>query len=133
MTHGWGVRELAIGTADGRGLHLLTDGQGNWATGNGEPLPSLNGCVDVDLAGTAFTNTLPIRRLDWAAGQSRELKMAYVPFDSFQPVVDGQVYACLEPGRRFLYQASDRSFQAELSVDADGLVTDYPSLFSRVL
>ncbi|MDR4308154.1 putative glycolipid-binding domain-containing protein [Chelatococcus sambhunathii] len=133
MPRGWGVRELAIGTADGRGLHLLTDGQGHWATGNGEPLPALTGCVDVDLAGTAFTNTLPIRRLDWAAGQSRELKMAYVPFDSFEPIVDGQVYTCLEPGRRFLYQAADRSFQAELSVDADGLVTDYPSLFSRVL
>lgn len=133
MTHGWGVRELAIGTADGRGLHLLTDGLGHWATGAGEPIPALDGCVDVDLAGTPFTNTLPIRRLDWSAGKSHALRMAYVPFDTFEPGADGQVYTCLEPGGRFLYQAADRSFQAELSVDADGLVTDYPSLFARVL
>ncbi|WP_020180653.1 putative glycolipid-binding domain-containing protein [Methylopila sp. M107] len=133
MTHGWGVREVAIGAADGRGLHLLTDGKGHWATGNGEPLPALAGCVDVDLAGTPFTNTLPIRRRIWSKGERAELKMAYIPFDTFEPAPDGQTYACLEPGRRFLYQASDRSFEAELAIDDDGFVTDYPSLFTRVL
>ena len=129
----WGVREVALATADGRGLHLLTDGRGNWASGNGEPLPALQGCVDVDLAGTPFTNTLPIRRLGWTNDRPVELRMAYVPFDSFTPIVDGQTYACLEPGKRFLYQAADRSFQAELAVDGDGLVTDYPGLFTRIL
>lgn len=129
----WGVREVAIGAADGRGLHLLTDGRGEWATGNGEPIAALDGCLDVDLAGTPFTNTLPIRRLSWEPGERRELRMAYVPFDSFEPIADGQSYTCLEPARRFLYQAADRSFEAELAVDADGLVTDYPSLFARVL
>ena len=59
------------------------------------------------------------------------MTMLYVPFDSFAPVRDEQVYACLEPGRRFRYQAADRAFAAELTVDADGLVEDYPGLFSR--
>lgn len=129
----WGVREVALGAADGRGLHLLTDGHGRWAGGTGEPIAALDGCLDVDLAGTPFTNTLPIRRLGWAAGERRELRMAYVPFDTFEPIVDGQIYVCLEPGRRFHYQAADRSFEAELTVDQDGLVTDYPSLFARVI
>lgn len=133
MTHGWGVREVAVATADGRGVHLLTDGSGHWATGAGEPLSALDGCVDVDLAGTPFTNTLPIRRLGWSPEERRELRMAYLPFDNFEPVADGQIYACLEPGRRFLYQAADRSFRAELTIDEDGLVVDYPALFSRVL
>ncbi|MGA0533421.1 putative glycolipid-binding domain-containing protein [Hansschlegelia sp. KR7-227] len=129
----WRVRELALGTADGRGLHLLSDGDGHWSNGTGEPLTEFDGCLDVDLAGTPFTNTLPIRRRAWREGERIELRMVYVPFDSFRPVVDAQIYACLEPGRRFHYQAADRSFEATLLVDSDGLVTDYPSLFSRML
>ena len=62
-----------------------------------------------------------------------QLRMVYVPFDTFEPIVDGQTYTCIEPGRRFLYEAADRSFSAELSIDGDGLVTDYPSLFERML
>jgi uncharacterized protein len=38
----------------------------------------------------------------------------------------------LQPGRLFRYQALDRSFAADLSVDEDGLVIDYPTLFERV-
>jgi hypothetical protein len=41
-------------------------------------------------------------------------------------------YRCLQPGRLFRYQALDRSFAADLSVDEDGLVIDYPTLFERV-
>ncbi|MGQ4273485.1 putative glycolipid-binding domain-containing protein [Terrihabitans sp. B22-R8] len=129
----WHVKEVAIGTAGGQGLHLLSDGAGHWSNGVGEHLAHLDGCVDVDLAGTPFTNTLPIRRRDWAAGERAEMRMVYIPFDSFVPVVDAQIYTCLEPGKRFLYEAADRSFSAELAVDGDGLVTDYPTLFSRIL
>jgi uncharacterized protein len=130
---GWRVREVAIGTASGQGLHLLSDGAGHWANGVGEALAHLDGCVDVDLAGTPFTNTLPIRRLDWSAGQREELRMVYIGFDSFVPVVDAQIYTCVEPGARFRYEASDRSFAADIKVDDDGLVTDYPPLFTRVM
>jgi hypothetical protein len=38
----------------------------------------------------------------------------------------------LQPGRLYRYQALDRSFSADLSVDGDGLVIDYPTLFERV-
>ena len=133
LDEAWRTRELALGTADGRGLHLLSDGAGHWANGTGEHLPQFDGCHDVDLAGTPFTNTLPIRRRPWEDGMRSELKMVYVPFDTFEPVVDGQIYTCVEAGRRFFYEASDRSFSVELSIDGDGLVTDYPSLFERML
>ena len=32
----------------------------------------------------------------------------------------------------FRYEAVDGSFAADITVDADGLVVDYPSLFVRV-
>lgn len=128
----WRVRALALGTNAGHEIRLVADGDGRWTNEAGERLPAFDGCIDVDLAGTPFTNILPIRRLDWREGERRELRMLYVPFDSFAPTVDGQIYTCLEPGRRFLYEAADRSFSAELVVDEDGLVTDYPALFSRM-
>jgi hypothetical protein len=58
--------------------------------------------------------------------------MAYIPFDTFRPTIDEQRYRCLDPGRLYRYEAVDRSFAADLSVDEDGLVTDYPGLFTRL-
>jgi len=127
----WRVRRLELQTTDGTALSLSSDGEGHWRDGAGEPLPAFSGCIDLDLAGTPFTNTLPIRRLDLPQGGWAELAMIYVPFDDFAPRIDGQIYAAIEPGARYRYQAADRSFAAELAVDEDGLVTDYPGLFER--
>ncbi|OCP22134.1 MULTISPECIES: putative glycolipid-binding domain-containing protein [unclassified Ensifer] len=129
----WRVRDFSIATTDGKRLHLRSDGHGHWRTEAGIPLPLFDGCIDIDLAGTPFTNTLPIRRLglDRKAGKAR-LKMLYVPFDTLEPVVDGQHYTCLDDGRLYRYEAEDRSFAADLPVDADGLVIDYPTLFLRL-
>ena len=52
---------------------------------------------------------------------------------SFTHVAVGRIHSRLEPGRRFLYLAAERSFGAELAVDEDGLLTDCPSLFARML
>src|SRR6202049_2285150 len=49
-------------------LLLFTDGAGNWTTARGETLLSLQGCLDVDISVTPFTNTLPIRRLTLQPG-----------------------------------------------------------------
>lgn len=130
---GWSVRALDLGTTGGMALSVRSDGGGRWVNHDGRPLPEFDGCVDVDLAGSPLTNTLAIRRLDWSRpGRSVRIDTLYVPFDSFVPIRDGQVYTCLEAGRRFRYQAADLSFSAEIEVDEDGLVLDYPGLFRRV-
>lgn len=130
---GWAVLDFSIDTTDDRHLALSSDGKGHWRTPDGTALPAFDGCVDIDLAGTPFTNTLPIRRLALTpqSGTAR-LTMLYVPFDSFEPVRDGQHYTCLEQDRLYRYQAEDRSFSADLPVDEDGLVLDYPTLFVRL-
>ena len=128
----WAVRALDLGTTDGMAISLRSDGLGSWTRHDGKALPEFDGCIDIDLAGSAFTNTLPIRRLWPDLGRrSAHLAMLYVPFTTFVPVRDGQVYAGLEGGRRFRYEAEDRSFAADLPVDDDGLVLDYPTLFDR--
>ena len=46
----------------GRAIELRADGRGHWAdAATGSPLP-LDGCVDIDIYPSPFTNTLPIRR-----------------------------------------------------------------------
>ena len=125
------VRELHLGTAGGAALLLFSDGAGAWRNHDDRPLPEFDGCIDVDLAGSPFTNTLPIRRLDWEAlpGGRAEITTLYVPFDSFAPTTDRQIYTRLGP-RQFLYEAADGSFSAEIAIDEDGFVTDYPGLFT---
>lgn len=133
LDEAWRVRKLDIRSAGQAQLVLESDGDGRWRDGDGHPLPALDGAIDVDIAATPFTNTLPIRRLDLREGQSAELKIVYIPLPSLRPEIDEQRYTCLERGRRYLYEAVDRSFSAELEVDEDGLVIDYPTLFRRLV
>ena len=129
----WSFIRLDLESTDGRTLALRSDGAGSWTDGTGTSLPGLAGCVDIDLAGSPFTNTLPIRRdAGLAAGRPIRYRMAYVPFDTFVPLIDEQIYTAVEPGRVYRYDAADRSFTAVLTVDEDGLVTDYPGLFARL-
>ena len=128
----WRCRELdveVIGAA--RRLRLRGDGHGHWTDGDGARLAALDGAIDVDLPITPFTNTLPIRRLGLAAGGSAELAVVYVRAPELSVEVDRQRYTCIEPLRRYRYEAVDGTFSAELEVDSRGLVLAYPGLFRR--
>ncbi len=129
----WRVLHFLVETTAGQRLELVSDGEGHWRTTAGEALPQFDGCLDIDLAGTPFTNTLPIRRLGLTpeSGAVR-LDMLYVPFDSFLPLRDGQFYACLVQDQLYRYAAAERPFTADLPVDEDGLVVDYPTAFRRM-
>jgi len=130
----WRVREARIGLPQGgRVLELRSDGAGDWTDGAGAPLPDLAGTIDIDITVTPFTNTLPIRRLDWAAGRAADLRMAYVWLPELRVTADPQRYTCLEPGRRYRFESLDSDFVREIDVDDDWLVLMYPGLFRRVL
>jgi len=127
----WHVERFEIFATHGDHLSLAQARPGRWTGADGTERADLSGCLDIDLAGTPFTNTLPIRRLGEGLAAPTELRMVYVPFDTFEPVVDAQRYRQLAP-RLFRYEAVDRTFAADLPVDEDGLVTDYPTLFKRL-
>jgi len=129
---GWRCRALDVEILGGaRMLRLRGDGHGQWTDGDGRPLPALHGAIDVDLPITPFTNTLPIRRLGLAVGASAEIDVVYVRAPALSVEIDRQRYTCLEPLRRYRYEAVDGSFTAEIDVDARGLVVTYPGLFRR--
>jgi hypothetical protein len=119
-------------------LHVSADESGHWHDLiGGRPIPDLDGCLDVDIGVTPSTNCLPIRRLSLALQQSQDIVVAYVPLPGqvdgpFLPRRAGQRYTCLMPQRRYRYEGLFRAFVAELDVDDDGLVLDYPETFRRL-
>jgi uncharacterized protein len=129
----WRTRTVeALVVGDERRIALASDGAGHWRDGGGRSLPELDGAIDTDLTVTPYTNTLPIRRLDLRAGQSVELRMAYVVFPELTITVSPQRYTCLEPMQRYRYESLDSDFTREIEVDAQGLVVTYPGLFQRL-
>ena len=132
----WRVREVRAAAPDSERpvLELLADGEGRWKRRGGEPLPELDGCIDVDISTTPFTNTLPIRRLGLEAGESEELVVAYILVPELLIGPERQRYGCLEAraeGGIYRFEALPSGFTAELPVDSEGLVIDYPELFRR--
>jgi uncharacterized protein len=138
----WRVRATDIATSQPsvHSLRLRSNGEGRWTTEMGEPLPALDGCADIDLAVTPFTNTLPIRRLDLRPGEAAELTVVYIDAPTLEVTAVRQRYTCLaraSTGGRYRfealpYPALPQGFLAELSVDAEVLVEDYPPLFRRI-
>jgi hypothetical protein len=133
----WHVRDLEIADLGGRSttLALASDGMGRWTDGSGAHLPALDGCLDVDLSATPFTNTLPIRRLALAPGWATEITVVYVEVPLLRVGVARQRYRCLTwgaPGGSYRFETAAGDFTADITVDADGLVVEYPKIARQV-
>ncbi len=94
---GWRVRLADVELiGDERRLRLNSDGQGHWLDAQANPLHDLDGAVDVDLSITPFTNTLPIRCMNLAPGQSADIAVAYIRVPELTVAKDPQRYSCIE-------------------------------------
>lgn len=151
----WQFREAELTLAHGgarRELRLGRQAHG-WEV-DGASRPDLAEAQDIDIMGTPLTNTLPIRRLAWTQGQSRDFTMAYIRLPDLRVLPARQRYTAGPEGdagqREFLYQAladgtqgrqeaasaaryhaAGSGFSAQLLVDADGLVLRYPPYWRR--
>jgi hypothetical protein len=115
---------------------VRVDGRGRWSDATtGVALP-LDGCVDVDIFPSPFTNTLPVRRLpELTVGRPVALRMAWVLLPELRVRIAPQEYTLLErrdDGSRWRFRSLDSGFIAELDMDADGVARDYPELARRV-
>lgn len=131
----WVVRGVSVSTEVAHGspmvIELRSDGAGTWTNSDGSPLPQLDGCVDVDISCTPFTNTLPIRRLDMQPGQVEEIQVTYIKVPSLAVELWRQRYTSVAEGV-VRYESVNSDFQRDLDVDRDGLVRNYPGLFTRI-
>ncbi|MEO7397733.1 MAG: putative glycolipid-binding domain-containing protein [Ilumatobacteraceae bacterium] len=128
----WQVRQfLLFRDLEEPDLWLGSDGNGRWGEVNGDHRPELDGCVDIDLACTPFTNTLPIRRLALDVGGSADILVAMIDVETLDVQPDPQRYTRLA-AHRWRFEQKATGFSAEFDVDPFGLVRDYPTLFRRL-
>jgi hypothetical protein len=118
---------VTVKDADGERGVLLERSDASW-TANGEPLPEVEGALDVDLALSPLTNYMPAARL---GEEPVDHVMAWVDVPSLDVVRSGQRYEPIGPGR-VRYVGLDDGFTAELELDGDGFVVHYPELAQRV-
>jgi uncharacterized protein len=131
----WLVRrvEARLDTGSGeRHLALQASRDGAWTDDTGRALPELTGCSYVDIQATPFTNSLPIRRMDLAPGETRDLRVAYVGVPSLEVSAADQRYTRLEDAASPRYRYESGGFSALLVVDEAGIVVDYESLWRRI-
>lgn len=137
----WGMRSvkatLLLGETTGPAeIALTVDDSAVWRDADGGIVADLNGCHEVDIAATPFTNTLPTRRLALSAGESVEISVAYIEAPDLRVHPVRQRYTCVRPfgptGGQYRYEALFRTLSSDLTVDTDGLVIDYSGHFERV-
>jgi uncharacterized protein len=123
--------EVQVGQ-EKRSLLLRSDGEGHWRHAHGDALPELDGCIDIDIWPTPLTNSLPLWRSSLGMNQRQEYRMAWVSAPELTVEAKPQEYTRLKDGL-YLFESLDGSgFRAELAVDDQLIVVDYPGLFLRV-
>lgn len=121
-----GERQISVGRTED-GVWLIDHGQG---TARDE----FEGAADVDVSGLVTFTALPIRRLGLhRKPATHELPVLYVSMPDLTVRLVHQTYRTIsvsDTGAVINYTVPD--FSADLTVDRDGLVIDYPGIATRV-
>lgn len=128
----WRTRKLDVRCIFGtlkQQFNLESSGNGTWKK-NGEVLEQFQGCIDLDIPLTPFTNSLPIKRLNLDVGQEQIVKVIYIDLLQEDVSVRRQKYLRISE-RLYHYENIPNDFEADIEVDANGFVVDYPGLFKR--
>jgi hypothetical protein len=124
----WGLS--AMGERD---VIVEIDGAGRWRV-NGHLRPDLDGCLDVDLESSAWTNMIPVRRMGLGVGEAAEAPAVYLRAVDLTVERLEQTYRRLPSDdglQRYDYRAPAFDFESRLVYDEAGLLLDYPGIASR--
>jgi hypothetical protein len=121
-----GERQVTLNRSE-EGVWLVDHGQGAERT-------HFDGAVDVDVAACVLFNAIPVRRLGLhqQAGE-HNLPVVWVRLPDLAVQLVRQTYrSAPTAGGPPVVSFQQDDFTADLTVDADGLVVDYPGLARRV-
>ncbi|GEP91192.1 hypothetical protein SAMN05660909_01920 [Chitinophaga terrae (ex Kim and Jung 2007)] len=127
-TSAFHIREESVQAKE---LHLSSDLEGHWFDKDNNHIALFDNCMDIDISLTPFTNTLPVRRLQFNAHESKVLDMLYIKLPEFELQRVQQRYTRLAQ-HEYLYENVDNDFSARLPYDEFYIVKDYPGLFERI-
>ena len=137
------LRVTSRGSGWQRGLDLRRDAAGTWTVDAEEDgdadLPPAGGdptmladALDCDLALSPVTNLMPILRHGLlSSGGPVEVTAAWVSVPDLGVRADGQRYTFMsadESSRVVRFEATDGGFAADIVVDLNGIVLDYPGI-----
>jgi hypothetical protein len=125
------VRSFEVYVDDKLMISMSSDGSGQWVDSMNKRLPDFDGCIDIDITATPFTNTLPIRRLGLKSAESGDIRVVYVDLFERRLYPAEQRYTCLL-SKLYRFEMPSIAFTADIPVDKDGFVLDYPNLFRRM-
>lgn len=111
------------------GIQVEVNDSRDWII-NGRVQSDLRGCLDIDLAFTPATNTLPIRRLRLGAGDSMTTRAAWLKVPEFRFSALDQQYSQTSESE-YLYQSPNNSYSALLSVNSAGFATSCPEMWDQ--
>ena len=137
VTADWITEQARVEVIRGSGSRsrsLIHDLSGVWTVDKQE-IETPQGCLDIDIASTPFTNTLPIRRLNLEIGASREIDVVWVDVPNLGIEIVRQRYKRLTPENgsdRYLYASVGSDSTYELTVDSEGVVIDYERFAARL-
>lgn len=133
LSSDWRTKEVKVESSlfDKGTINLKSDLNGGWFNEANERIPELNGCIDVDISVTPFTNTLPIRRLSDDLQKEQKIEVLFIDplLGKYKKV--SQQYLRLSSGL-YHYEGASGNYRTKIAVDENGLVVTYPDLFKRL-
>jgi uncharacterized protein len=132
LTINWDIKEMLIKSLlDERVIQLVHAGN-QWYDGKGQHLAEFEEVDLVDISISPFTNTLPIKRLQFKDEQLQKIDIIYFDENKFSLRRVQQICSQID---KQAYRYQDillPDFVSEITVDEDGLVIDFPGIFKRV-
>ena len=131
------IQRLTVRTTRAKGeqhVTLTRSEEGIWLVDHGQGAARTNfgGALDADLEFSSLFNTLPVRRLGLHRGAAKhDLAVVSVSLPGLEVNRVSQTYRTVSLSEPAVIAISSDSFEVELTVDADGLVLDYPGLARR--
>lgn len=135
LDSGWHAQAVTVERwNEGGHDRLLLERAGTGWRVDGTLRPDLDGAEEPDLSVTPFCNTFPIRRTPETPGASLSLDTAFIDGPALTVTRSSQRYDRKgAKALRYVDLGLSRGFEAELTVDDDGLVLSYEHLFERVM
>ena len=131
------VQRLTVRTTRTQGeqhVTLTRSEEGIWLVDHGQGAVRTNfgGALDVDLEHSPLFNALPVRRLNLHRTAAKHgLSMVFVSLPGLEVSRVPQTYRTVSVGEPAVICLSSDSYDVEFTVDAAGLVLDYPGLAHR--
>lgn len=109
----------------------LKNKNGKWFL-NSKLIKDYKNIFDIDISLTPFTNTLPINRLKLKNNQRQVIDVLHFDILAKQVKPVKQIYTRLK-ANNYIFENYDKSFKANLEIDKQGLVVNYPKLFEMTI